>query len=101
MSTGSLWGCAESNRTECCYGCGQEQEEFYNCADVSVTPATGKKDEQFKKRQQYEELKFRRYQRFSLLRNYLFTISKLFGQNIDIYMGDQVKDQTAEAPMPK
>ncbi|XP_033735979.1 uncharacterized protein LOC117324301 [Pecten maximus] len=34
-NAGNSWGCDQSFR--CCMGCG-EQEQFYNCADVEITP---------------------------------------------------------------
>ncbi|XP_062609402.1 mucin-5AC-like [Saccostrea cucullata] len=44
--TGTLWGCTDDTQTDCCYGCGQEQEEYYNCADISVKPETGINNQQ-------------------------------------------------------
>ncbi|XP_061196702.1 uncharacterized protein LOC133204979 [Saccostrea echinata] len=57
--TGSVWGCTDNTQTDCCYGCGPEQEEFYNCADISVTQKTGTSNQQ-SVQQQDNKLKFKR-----------------------------------------
>jgi len=33
LSAGNNWGC---NETHCCVGCGQMQENFWNCADIRI-----------------------------------------------------------------
>lgn len=59
-SIGSSWGCNDIGQTDCCYGCGTDQEEFYNCADVSITDRTGSDDQTFEQ-QPDEQLTFERY----------------------------------------
>ncbi|XP_065934373.1 uncharacterized protein [Magallana gigas] len=59
--TGASWGCNDIDQTDCCYGCGTDQEEFYNCADVSITHGTGNNDQSFEQ-QHDEHLKFKRKQ---------------------------------------
>lgn len=60
LSTGASWGCNDIDQTDCCYGCGTDQEEFYNCADVSIAHGTGNNDQSFEQ-QHDEQLKFKRY----------------------------------------
>lgn len=60
LSTGASWGCNDIDQTDCCYGCGTDKEEFYNCADVSIAHGTGNNDQSFEQ-QHDEQLKFKRY----------------------------------------
>lgn len=74
-SIGSSWGCNDIGQTDCCFGCGTDQEEFYNCADVSITDGTGSDDQTFEQ-QPDEQLTFERY--ISLFEETFFLSTNLF-----------------------
>lgn len=44
---GVLWGCNDIDLIDCCYGCGMDQEEFYNCVDVFIVYGIGNNDQFF------------------------------------------------------